>query len=90
MAGLLGTALRMTDAASKSRIRASTMEPLDSPAAMEMIQPAKGSRAARIFTKLDVRDRVQAVIAAYDGGLTFPRYLGGPKWGPASTARETR
>ena len=30
------------------------------------------THVGRIFTKLNVRDRVQAVIAAYDGGLTSP------------------
>ena len=30
------------------------------------------THVSRVFTKLDVRDRVQAVVAAYESGLVVP------------------
>jgi DNA-binding NarL/FixJ family response regulator len=41
-------------------------------AELHLSQPTVKTHVSRIFTKLDARDRVQAVVLAYDAGLVRP------------------
>jgi DNA-binding CsgD family transcriptional regulator len=59
-------------------------------ARLYLSEPTVKSHATRLFAKLRVRDRVHAVVLAYESGLLQPGQAGDPDTlSPGSSSRRT-